>query len=74
MSTDTASTTATIELQHLAAAVADAKTTLEAHRALMNRRVVDAIDLDGLTVPQVARAIGVSKPRIYAIIASECAD
>lgn len=59
--------------QH-AAAVADARHTLDAHRTQLNTAVVDAIDNAGMSVPAVARTIGVSKARIYAIIASVCAQ
>lgn len=60
------------ELAELAATYADAKRTLNACRDRLQHKVVDAIDDHGLTIPQIARTLGVTKPRIYAIIEHVC--
>jgi len=64
MSTDTARA----ELAQLAATYRDAGATLNAARRRLHERVVTAIDIDGLTTGEAARALGVSRPRINQII------
>mgnify|MGYP002378435705 CR=1 FL=1 len=64
MSTDQARA----ELAQLAATYRDATTTLDAARRRLHERVVTAIDVDGLTTGTVARALGVTRPRVNQII------
>jgi hypothetical protein len=60
--------TAVSELAALVATYRDAEHTLDVTRRRLHERIVDAVDLDGLPIPRVARAVGVSRQRIHAII------
>ncbi len=54
-------------LAALATSYRDARETEEKHRDRLHLAIVDAID-NGMRPADVARAVGVSTPRIYGII------
>lgn len=64
MSTDSARA----ELTALNTTYRDALHTVDVARRRLHDRVITAIDIDGLTTAQVARTLGVTRPRINQII------
>lgn len=58
------------ELAELAAAYRDARHTAKVATDRLHAAILAAVDRDGLTIPQVAQTIGVSKPRVYQILAA----
>jgi len=56
------------ELKSLAATYRDAGLALDQHRERLHDRVAEAADA-GMSMPTIARALGVSTTRVYGIVA-----